>query len=256
MWKENILRSNSLVSQILFSSGKSHLSKRRAVNNILPWQNFPSLFPLFLNVLVRLNTEHPQGKDIERIANCLKNGGVIIYPTDTVYALGCDITQNKAIEKICRLKNIKPEKANFSFICSDLSHLAEYTKPIPNHIFRVIKKALPGPYTFILEANSNVPKMLKQERKTVGIRVPDNIICREIINSLGHPLISTSLHDNSDDILEYFSDPEVIHQQYEDSVDMVVDGGHGNIYPSTVIDCSDGELTIVREGLGDTSVLL
>jgi tRNA threonylcarbamoyl adenosine modification protein (Sua5/YciO/YrdC/YwlC family) len=207
-------------------------------------------------MLIRINSEQPQGKEIERIVNCLRNGGVIIYPTDTVYALGCDITQNKAIEKICKLKNIKPEKANFSFICSDLSHLSEFTKPIPNQIFRVMKKALPGPYTFILEANSNVPKILKQERKTVGIRVPANVICREIINTLGNPLISTSLHDNSDDILEYFSDPEVIHQQYEERVDMVIDGGFGNIYPSTVIDCSSGEPVIVREGLGETAGLI
>jgi tRNA threonylcarbamoyl adenosine modification protein (Sua5/YciO/YrdC/YwlC family) len=206
-------------------------------------------------VLIRINSEQPQGKEIERIVTNLKNGGIIIYPTDTVYALGCDITNNKAIEKICKLKNIKPEKANFSFVCSDLSHLSEFTKPIPNHVFRVMKKALPGPYTFILEANANVPKMLKQDRKTVGIRVPDNVICREIINQLGNPLISTSLHDNSDDILEYFSDPEVIHQQYEDKVDLVIDGGFGNIYPSTVVDYSSGEAVIVREGLGDVSKL-
>lgn len=206
-------------------------------------------------MLLHLNDTNPDSKSLELIANCLKNGGVIIYPTDTVYAVGCDITQNKAIEKICRLKNIKPDKQNFSFVCSDLSHLSEFTKPIPNHIFRVMKKALPGPYTFILEANSNLPKYFKQDRKTVGIRVPDNIICREIINTLGNPLISTSLHDNSDDILEYFSDPEVIHQQYENVVDLVIDGGHGNIYPSTVIDCSKGELEIVREGLGSLDIL-
>jgi tRNA threonylcarbamoyl adenosine modification protein (Sua5/YciO/YrdC/YwlC family) len=206
-------------------------------------------------MLVRLNNEEPQSREIDRIVSCLRNGGVIIYPTDTVYALGCDITQNKAIEKICKLKGIKLEKSNFSFVCSDLSHLSEYTKPIPNHVFRIMKKTLPGPFTFILEANSNVPKMLKQERKTVGIRVPDNIICREIINALGNPLISTSLHDNSDDILEYFSDPEIIHRQYEDKVDLVVDGGHGNIYPSTVVNCSNGEIEIIREGLGDISLL-
>jgi tRNA threonylcarbamoyl adenosine modification protein (Sua5/YciO/YrdC/YwlC family) len=206
-------------------------------------------------MLLRVNDTNPDSKTLALIANCLKNGGIIIYPTDTVYALGCDITQNKAIEKICRLKNIKPEKSKFSFVCSGLSHLSEYTKPIPNHIFRVMKKAMPGPYTFILEASSNVPKIIKQERKTVGIRVPDNIICREIINTLGNPLISTSLHDDSDTILDYFSDPEVIHQQYEKAVDMVIDGGHGNIYPSTVIDCSNGEIEVIREGLGSLDVL-
>jgi tRNA threonylcarbamoyl adenosine modification protein (Sua5/YciO/YrdC/YwlC family) len=206
-------------------------------------------------MLIRLNTESPQSKEIDRIVSILKNDGIIIYPTDTVYALGCDVTSTKAVERICRLKNIKPEKSNFSFVCSDLSHLSEFTKPIPNSVFRIMKKALPGPYTFILEANTNVPKLLKQNKKTVGIRVPANSICNEIVRALGNPLISTSLHDNSDDILEYFSDPEVIHQQYETTVEAVIDGGHGNIYPSTVIDCSSDELVVVREGLGTLDVL-
>lgn len=206
-------------------------------------------------MLIRLNSDNPDSITLSQIANCLKNGGIIIYPTDTVYALGCDITQNKALERICKLKNIKPEKSKFAFVCSDLSHLSEFSKPIPNHVFRIMKKALPGPYTFILEANSNVPKMIKQERKTVGIRVPDNIICREIINTLGNPIISTSLVDTTDDILEYFSDPEMIHQQYGDMVDMVIDGGHGNIYASTVIDCSKPEIEVIREGLGSLDVL-
>lgn len=206
-------------------------------------------------MLIRLNTENPQGKEIDRIVSILKNDGIIIYPTDTVYALGCDLTSSKAVERICRLKNIKTEKSNFSFVCSDLSHLSEFTKPIPNSVFRVMKKALPGPYTFILEANTNVPKLLKQNKKTVGIRVPDNPICCEIVKALGNPLISTSLHDNSDDILEYFSDPEIIHQHYESIVEAVVDGGHGNIYPSTVIDCSSGQMEVIREGLGSLEVL-
>ena len=206
-------------------------------------------------MLLRINDTNPDSKSLALIVNCLKNGGIIIYPTDTVYALGCDITNTKAIEKICKLKNIKPEKSKFSFVCSDLSHLSEYTKPIPNNVFRIMKKAMPGPYTFILEASSNVPKMVKQERKTVGIRVPDNIICREIVNALGNPLISTSLHDNTDDVLEYFSDPEVIHQQYENLVDLVIDGGHGNIHASTVIDCSKGDCEVIREGLGDLEIL-
>ncbi len=204
---------------------------------------------------MHLNDTNPNSKTISQIVNCLKNGGIIIYPTDTVYALGCDITQNKAVERICKLKNIKPEKSKFAFVCSDLSHLSEFTKPIPNHIFRIMKKALPGPYTFILEANSNVPKIIKQERKTVGIRVPDNTICKEIINALGNPLVSTSLVDTADDILEYFSDPEVIYQQYADIVDMVIDGGHGNIYASTVIDCTKPEIEVIREGLGNLDVL-
>lgn len=206
-------------------------------------------------MLVRVNATRPDSQTIGQIVSCLRNGGVVIYPTDTVYALGCDITQPKAIERICRLKGIKPEKSNFSFVCSDLSHLSEFTRPIPNTVFRIMKRALPGPYTFILEANSNVPRLLKQNKKTVGIRVPDNGICQEIVKQLGHPLISTSLHDTSDDILEYFSDPEIIHRQYQDSVDMVVDGGFGNIYPSTILDCSEEEIRVVREGLGSLDVI-
>jgi tRNA threonylcarbamoyl adenosine modification protein (Sua5/YciO/YrdC/YwlC family) len=206
-------------------------------------------------VLLRLNEKNINSSTIQQVVKCLKDGGIIIYPTDTVYALGCDITNVKAVEKICKLKGIKPEKAQFSFVCSNLSHLSEYTNPIPNHVFRIMKKALPGPFTFILEANANVPKLLKKEKKTVGIRVPDNLICKEIVDALGHPIISTSLHDTSDDILEYFSDPEVIHQQYENIVDLVIDGGFGNIYPSTVIDCSTDEITVLREGLGSLEVL-
>jgi tRNA threonylcarbamoyl adenosine modification protein (Sua5/YciO/YrdC/YwlC family) len=206
-------------------------------------------------VLVRVNENNINAESISRIVKCLKEGCIIIYPTDTVYALGCDITNTRAIEKICKLKGIKPEKSNFSFVCSDLSQLSEFTKAIPNHVFRVMKKALPGPYTFILEANNQVPKLLKQNKKTVGIRVPDNKICREIVRELGNPLISTSLLDADDDILEYFADPEVIHSRYGDLVDMVVDGGFGNIYPSTVIDCSNEEFEVVREGLGSLEVL-
>ena len=206
-------------------------------------------------MLLRINDKNIPAATIAQIVNCLKNGGIIIYPTDTVYALGGDITQPKVLEKICKLKGIKLEKSNFSFVCSNLSHLSEYTKPIPNQIFRIMKKALPGPYTFILEANKNVPKLLKQNKETIGIRVPDNLICKEIVEQLGNPIISTSLHDTSDDVLEYFSDPEVIHNEYENKVDIVVDGGFGNIYPSTVIDCSGDEIIVVREGLGSLDVL-
>jgi tRNA threonylcarbamoyl adenosine modification protein (Sua5/YciO/YrdC/YwlC family) len=206
-------------------------------------------------VLLRINDKNIPEKTIAEIVNCLKNGGIIIYPTDTVYALGGDITQPKVLEKICKLKGIKLEKSNFSFVCSNLSHLSEYTKPIPNHIFRIMKKALPGPYTFILEANKNVPKLLKQNKDTIGIRVPNNLICKEIVEQLGNPIISTSLHDSSDDILEYFSDPEVIHNEYEKKVDIVVDGGFGNIYASTVIDCSGDEIVVIREGLGSLDIL-
>ena len=206
-------------------------------------------------MLLRINEKNIPETTITQIVNCLKNGGVIIYPTDTVYALGGDITQPKVLEKICKLKGIKLEKSNFSFVCSNLSHLSEFTKPIPNHVFRIMKKALPGPYTFILEANKNVPKLLKQNKDTIGIRVPDNLICKAIVEQLGNPIISTSLHDSSDDILEYFSDPEVIHNEYEKKVDIVVDGGFGNIYASTVIDCSGDEIVVIREGLGSLDVL-
>jgi tRNA threonylcarbamoyl adenosine modification protein (Sua5/YciO/YrdC/YwlC family) len=206
-------------------------------------------------MLLRINEKNIPPSTIYKIVDCLKNGGVIIYPTDTVYALGCDITQQKAIEKICKLKGIKAEKSNFSFVCSDLSHLSQYTKPISNTIFRIMKKALPGPYTFILEANKNVPKLLKQNKDTVGIRVPDNLICKAIIENLGNPLLSTSLHDTNDDITEYYSDPELIYAAFEKKVDVVIDGGFGNIYPSTVFDCSNEEILVVREGLGSLDVL-
>jgi tRNA threonylcarbamoyl adenosine modification protein (Sua5/YciO/YrdC/YwlC family) len=206
-------------------------------------------------MLLRLNEKNIDPGTIDKIVRSLKDGGIIIYPTDTVYALGCDITKTSAVERICKLKGISPEKANFSFVCDSLSHLSEYTKPISNDKFRVMKKALPGPYTFILEANNHVPKLLKQNRKTVGIRVPDNAICAEIIRVLGNPLISTSLLDNTDDILEYFSDPEIIFQQYGNVVDHVIDGGHGNIHPSTVIDFSDHEPVVIREGLGSLDLL-
>ncbi len=206
-------------------------------------------------MLLRLNYDNPHPKDIQQIIDCLKNDGVIIYPTDTVYSMGCDITKPRAIEKLCKLKKIKPEKANFSFVCSDLSHLSNFTKPISNSLFRVMKKALPGPYTFILEANQNVPKLLKQNKKTVGIRVPDNTICKTIIEALGNPIITTSLHNQIDEVLDYYTDPEIIHQQYQKEVDLIIDGGFGNIYASTVFDCTTDEIIVVREGLGSLTVL-
>lgn len=206
-------------------------------------------------MLLRINENNISGETIAQVVDCLKDGGVIIYPTDTVYAMGCDITRPKAVEKLCRLKGIKPEKSHFSFVCSDLSHLSEYTKAIPNHIFRIMKKALPGPYTFILEANSNVPRLLKQTKKTVGIRVPDNAICRAIVEALGNPLMSTSLKDRSDEVVEYYADPEVIVAQYEDRVDLIVDGGFGNVHPSTILDCSTDEVLVIREGQGSLDVL-
>lgn len=201
-------------------------------------------------MLVRLFNENPNSKEVRKIADVLRRGGLIIYPTDTVYGLGCDITNAKAVEKVARLKGVKIEKSNFSFICSDFSHLSDFTRPFPSHIFKLIKKNLPGPFTFILEANNNVPKYFKGKKKTVGIRIPDNNIIREIVKELGNPILSTSIHDE-DEILEYTTDPELIHEKYQDIVDLVIDGGFGELIPSTIVDCSTNEVEIIREGKGE-----
>ncbi|MFD0764821.1 L-threonylcarbamoyladenylate synthase [Mucilaginibacter lutimaris] len=201
-------------------------------------------------MLIRIYPENPNEKAIEQAADVLRKGGIIIYPTDTVYGLGCDITNQKAIERICKIRNIKPDKANFSFICYDLSHISDYIKPIDNTTFRVLKKALPGPFTFIFNASHAVPKLLSSNKKTVGIRVPDNNIAREIVRALGNPILSTSIHDE-DDIIEYSTDPELIHEKYEDLVDLVIDGGYGENVPSTVVDCTLGSFDVIREGKGN-----
>lgn len=200
-------------------------------------------------MLVKLFNENPNSQIIHKVVEILRNGGVVVYPTDTVYGLGCDITNVKAVEKVVRYKGIKIEKANLSFICSDLSHLSDYTKPIPNSIFKLMKKNLPGPFTFILEANNNVPKYFKGKKKTVGIRIPDNNIIREIVARLGNPILSTSIHDE-DEIIEYTTDPELIYEKFKDMVDLVIDGGYGQLVPSTIIDCSGDEVRILREGKG------
>lgn len=206
-------------------------------------------------MLIKIYPDNPNPKAIEQVVQVLQKGGLIIYPTDTVYGLGCDITNQKAIEKICRIRNIKPEKANFSFICYDLSHISDYIKPIDNATFRIVKKALPGPFTFIFNANHNVPKLLSSNKKTVGIRVPDNNIAREIVKALGNPIVSTSIKDD-DEIIEYSTDPELIHEKYENIVDLVIDGGYGDNIPSTVVDCTQGEFEIVREGKGHLDLYL
>lgn len=200
-------------------------------------------------MLLRLFNENPNPRDVRQVVDVLRNNGVIIYPTDTVYGMGCDITNPKAVEKVARLKGVKVEKANFSFICSDLSHLSDYTKPISNTVFKLMKKNLPGPFTFILDANNNVPKYFKGKKKTVGIRIPENNIIREIVNELGNPILSTSIYDE-DEILEYTTDPELIHEKYADLVDLVIDGGYGELAPSTVVDCTKDEIEILREGKG------
>lgn len=201
-------------------------------------------------MLIKIYPENPNPKHIKQVVDCLKSGGVIIYPTDTVYGMGCDIHNHKAVERVCKIKGIKPEKANFSFICSDLSHLSDFTYQVDNNIFKIMKKAFPGPFTFILKANTNVPKLFKSNKKTVGIRIPDNNICREIVKELGNPIMSTSIHDD-DEIIEYTTDPELIHEKYQNLVDIVIDGGYGNIIASTVIDCTDGEPIILRQGAGN-----
>lgn len=200
-------------------------------------------------MLVRLYNENPNPREILKIVEVLRQGGLIIYPTDTVYGLGCDITNQKAVEKVARWKGVKIEKANFSFICSDLSHLSDFTKPIANSTFKLMKKNLPGPFTFILEANNNVPRYFKGKKKTVGIRVPDNAIIREIVVELGNPILSTSIHDE-DEILEYTTDPELIHEKYQDIAEIIIDGGYGELVPSTIVDCSGPVIEILREGKG------
>ena len=206
-------------------------------------------------MFIRLNPDKIDYKGLEQAVKVLKDGGVVVYPTDSVYAVGCDMMNQKAVEKLCRIKNIKVEKSTFSFICADLSSLSDYTRPLSNSVFRVMKRALPGPYTFILEASSNVPKLLKQARKTVGIRVPDNAICKELVTLLGNPILSTSLHNNEDELINYFSEPDLIYEKYQDIVDLVIDGGYGSITPTTVIDCSKDEIEVIREGAGDIEKL-
>jgi len=199
-------------------------------------------------MLVKLFNDNTNQREVLRIVEILRNGGLIVYPTDTIYGLGCDITNTKAVEKVARIKGVKAEKNNFSFICSDLSHLSDYTKPIPTPVFKLMKKNLPGAFTFILEANNNLPKYFKG-KKTVGIRVPDNNIIREIIRELGNPILSTSIKDD-DEILEYTTDPELIYEKYCEIADIVIDGGFGEIIPSTIVDCTGDEIKIVREGKG------
>lgn len=197
---------------------------------------------------VKLYEENPNEREIEKVVKVLKRGGLIIYPTDTVYGLGCDITNTKAMEKVAKIKGIKLSKARFSFICYDLSNLSDYVKQIDTATFKVLKKALPGPYTFILPGSTNLPRAFKT-RSTVGIRVPDNNIIRELVKELGNPIVSTSIYDE-DDLIEYTTDPELIFEKWKDIVDIVIDGGYGDNTPSTVVDLSDGGIEVIREGKG------
>lgn len=200
-------------------------------------------------MLLTIHPDNPQPRLIKQVVDVLRDGGVIIYPTDTIYGLGCDIYNAKAIERICRIKNIDAKKAQFSFVCAGLSDLSEYAKSINTPVFRVLKNSLPGPYTFILEASKQVPKLLKSKKDTVGIRVPDHPITQAIIKELGHPVMSVSLPMDND--VEYFTDPELIHDAFENLVDLVVDGGIGGLVPSTVIDCTGAAPELIRAGAGE-----
>ncbi|MBU2949174.1 threonylcarbamoyl-AMP synthase [Tamlana agarivorans] len=201
---------------------------------------------------IRIYEENPNPREIDKVIKVLKSGGLIIYPTDTVYGLGCDITNIKALERIARIKGVKLEKANFSFVCHDLSHLSDYVKQIDTSTFKILKRALPGPYTFILPGSKKLPNPFKK-RKTVGIRVPDNAIASEIVRQLGNPIISTSIRDE-DEVLEYTTDPELILEKWDNLVDLVIDGGYGDNEASTVIDLSEEEPQIIREGKGSLEI--
>ncbi|MDT8394671.1 MAG: L-threonylcarbamoyladenylate synthase [Bacteroidales bacterium] len=201
-------------------------------------------------MLLRIHPENPSERQLRIVIECLNDGGVIIFPTDTIYALGCDIYKPKAVERVALIKGVKMKKANFSLICQDLSHLSEFSKPIDNAVYKLMRRNLPGAFTFILEANSNVPKIFQSKKKTIGIRVPDNNIARELVRMLGNPIMSTSVHDD-DDILEYTTDPELIYERYSNQADLIIAGGYGDNIPSTIIDCTGPEPLIVREGKGE-----
>jgi tRNA threonylcarbamoyl adenosine modification protein (Sua5/YciO/YrdC/YwlC family) len=200
-------------------------------------------------MILKIHPQNPEQRKVDQVIDCLRDGGVIIYPTDTVYGIGCDIYNQKAVERICRIRNIDRKKANFSFICYDLSHLSDFARNVDTATYKLMKKAFPGPFTFVLQAKNTVPDLFKSKKKTVGIRIPDNNIAREIVNRLGNPIMSASVHDE-DEVIEYTTNPELIHEKYEDMVDMVIDGGYGDNHVSTVIDCSNGSAEILRQGKG------
>jgi tRNA threonylcarbamoyl adenosine modification protein (Sua5/YciO/YrdC/YwlC family) len=200
-------------------------------------------------MIKKMYAENPNSRDIEKVVKILQNGGLIIYPTDTVYGLGCDIHNHKAVEKVARIKGVKLEKANFSIICHDFSHLSDYARHVDNITFKLMKKLLPGPYTFILDASHKVPRFFTDKKRTIGIRIPKNNIILEIVRQLEHPILTTSIHDE-DEIIEYTTDPELIHEKFQDVVDLVIDGGYGGTEPSTVIDCTGDEPVLVRLGAG------
>jgi len=206
-------------------------------------------------MLLNIHPDNPDQRKMQMAVNVLQRGGLVIYPTDSVYAVACLLNQSKSLEKLARFKKIKADKTNFSIICHDLGNISEYARNIENNVFKIMKKSLPGPYTFILNASSKIPSYFNANKKTVGIRVPDNNIARQIVKMLGNPILSTSIHDD-DEIIEYSTDPELIHEKYKDQVDIVIDGGYGENIPSTVVDCTTGDFDIVREGKGDLELYL
>ena len=206
-----------------------------------------------MSEIIKIYEDKPSEAAIKKVVSVLKDGGLVIYPTDTVYGLGCDITNSRALEKIAKIKGIKLEKANFSFVCSDLSNLSDYVKQIDTSTFKILKRALPGPYTFILPGNNDLPKEFRK-KKTVGIRVPDNNIAREIVKLLGNPIVSTSIHDE-DEVIEYSTDPELIFEKWNNKVDLVIDGGYGDNVASTIIDLTGYEPEVIREGKGSLDIL-
>ncbi len=204
---------------------------------------------------IRIYEENPDPRRVRQVVDVLRSGGVIIYPTDTVYGMGCDITNQRAIERICKIKGINPKKHNFSFICADLGNIAQFTRVIDKPVFKMMKKALPGPFTFILEASTQVPKILYSNKKTVGIRVPNHGVPRAIVEELGQPILSTSIRDE-DEVIEYSTDPELIFEKYQHLVDLVIDGGYGQNVASTILNCTGDEVEVIRQGLGNLEDLL
>jgi tRNA threonylcarbamoyl adenosine modification protein (Sua5/YciO/YrdC/YwlC family) len=201
-------------------------------------------------MLVKIYPENPNPREIKQVVDVLKAGGLVIYPTDTIYGLGCDFNNSKAVEKVAQIKGINLKKEHLSIICHDLSHLSDYTQPLDSPTFKLLKKNLPGPFTFILPANNNVPRIFKTNKKTIGLRIPDNSIALEIVRELGNPLLSTSIRDE-DEILEYTTDPELIYEKFRDLVDIVIDGGYGGNEPSTVFDCTTFPFQLIRQGKGE-----
>jgi tRNA threonylcarbamoyl adenosine modification protein (Sua5/YciO/YrdC/YwlC family) len=201
-------------------------------------------------MFIEINPFNIDNRLINQAVQCLKSGGIVVFPTDTVYAIGCDLRNKKGLQKLADFKGVKLNKANFSIICSDLSHLSDYTKQLDRPIFKLLKLCLPGPFTFILEASQEVPKLFDSNKKEIGIRIPNNDITLALVEALGNPFAVTSLHDEEDEIMEYFSDPSAIYERLEDKVDYIIDGGYGNLKGSTIIDCTDGSPIVVREGLG------